>query len=51
MIKQYNQGLQQSGQYSFPFSVSENNLKEGTYNVSVWVDDDKYTATLEGEEY
>lgn len=51
MIKQYSQGLQQSGQYSFPFSVAENNLIEGTYNVSVWVDDDKYTATLLGEEY
>lgn len=51
MIKQYNQGLQQSGQYSFPFSVAENNLTEGTYNVSVWVDDDKYTATLLDEEY
>ncbi len=51
LIKQYSQGLQQAGQYTFPFSIVENNLSECAYNVSVWVDDEKYTATLSGEEY
>lgn len=47
IVKKYQQGLQQKGQYTFPFSAKGNGLPSGKYKVSVWIDDDHYTANVQ----
>ncbi|MFN0188523.1 MAG: FlgD immunoglobulin-like domain containing protein, partial [Bacteroidia bacterium] len=46
MVKRYQQGLQDAGQYTFPFSAKNNGLSAGTYMVSVWCDDQRYQLRL-----
>lgn len=50
IVKKYQQGLQQKGQYTFPFSAKGNGLPSGKYKVSVWIDDDHYTANVQDVE-
>jgi hypothetical protein len=50
IVKKYQQGLQQKGQYTFPFSAKSNGLPSGKYKVSVWIDDDHYTANVQDVE-
>jgi hypothetical protein len=50
IVKKYQQGLQQKGQYTFPFSVKGNGLPSGKYKVSVWIDEDHYTANVQDVE-
>jgi hypothetical protein len=46
MVKRYQQGLQDAGQYTMPFSAKNNGLSAGTYMVTVWADDQRYQLRL-----
>ncbi|MBK9637645.1 MAG: T9SS type A sorting domain-containing protein [Bacteroidetes bacterium] len=46
IVKRYQQGLQDAGQYTMPFSGKNNGLSSGTYMVTVWADDERYQLRL-----
>lgn len=46
MVKRYQQGLQDAGMYTMPFSAKNNGLSAGTYMVTVWADDQRYQLRL-----
>ena len=50
IVKKYQQGLQQKGQYTFPFFAKGDGLPSMKYKVSVWIDDDHYTANVQDVE-
>jgi len=41
LVKKYQQGLQNEGSYSIPFSVSEMGLNTNSFNVTIWCDDQR----------
>ena len=46
LVKKYQQGLQSEGSYTVPFSAKSMDLRSGTYNVSIWCDDQRYQLRL-----
>lgn len=46
MVKRYQQGLQDAGPYTLPFSARNNGLTPGNYIVSIWCDDQHYQLRL-----
>jgi len=46
MVKKYQQGLQDEGTYSIPFSAKQNGYPAGIYNLTLWCDDQHYTVKL-----
>ncbi len=50
MVKRFQQGLQDSGTYTMPFSAKNNGLSAGTYMVTVWADDQHYQLRLNENE-
>lgn len=50
MVKRYQQGLQDAGSYTMPFSAKNNGLSAGTYMVTVWADDQHYQLRLNENE-
>jgi hypothetical protein len=46
LIKRYQQGLQQAGSYTVPFSAKMNGYQAGIYYLTLWNDDQRYTVKL-----
>jgi len=46
VVKKYQQGLQDEGTYSIPFSAKQNGYPAGIYNLTLWCDDQRYTVKL-----
>jgi|GEM_PF-2299120 len=46
IVKRFQQGLQEKGRYSIPFSAKENGLAPGKYVVNLFCDDQNYQLSI-----